>query len=162
MSATQQPDTCPCKGTCEASGCGAKKKWSGVWWDHCGSRTCVSPFLHPQRLRDVRLARERGAALGRISRSRRVASHMADARSSRCVAVICRAVPASPSELHRVLVCWCVVHVFLPTMLPSTVLDHVVAINKTHVRCITMNDTVYQVVRCHRVRPANFSLHCSC
>ena len=37
MSATQQPDTCPCKGTCEASGCGAKKWWSGVWWDHCGN-----------------------------------------------------------------------------------------------------------------------------
>ena len=128
MSATQQPDTRPCKGTCEASGCGAKKKWSGVWWDHCGSRTCVSPFLHPQRLRDVRLARERGAALGRISRSRRVASHMADARSSRCVAVLCRAVPASPSELRRVLVCCA--RFFTDH---ATVLDHVVAINKKHV-----------------------------
>ena len=32
-----QSKGCPCKGTCESSACGANKKWSGVWWDHCGN-----------------------------------------------------------------------------------------------------------------------------
>ena len=33
-----QSGACLCKGTCESPDCGADKKWSGVWWDHCGKQ----------------------------------------------------------------------------------------------------------------------------
>ena len=32
-----QSKRCPCKGTCDSPVGGANKKWSGVWWDHCGN-----------------------------------------------------------------------------------------------------------------------------